>query len=179
MNIESRMEDLKVSPENYALNTPCRSMGPSIFRTLNPLQVAVQSPPVVQAGIIESRLNVQSLNSLNIFRRQLKVRLNILLDLPVDRAFRDHRTTVANTPSKHNLDCAFVVLASKLLEDWLIDNTLHVRDLLAPAGGTIEVVHVAQRAELYNVDALGLQPLVEALLLEVGVYLHLVDRRDL
>lgn len=54
-----------------------------------------------------------------------------------------------------------------------------MRDLLAPSRCSVKVVHVSQRAELDDVNALRLEPCVESFLLEVWMHFHLVDGGDL
>lgn len=49
-----------------------------------------------------------------------------------------------------------------------------MRNLLGPACLTVEIIHVAQRTELDNMDPLVLEPLIEVFLLKVRMHFHLM-----
>lgn len=154
-------------------------MGQAFDCAFDTVQITIQPPPIIETGIIEPRLDIELGNLLHILGVKLEVGCQILLDLPIDHALGNNRSAAVDSPCKSHLYCCLVVFLAQIDQQWLVDDSLHVRDFLAPARLSVKVIHVAERTELDHMDALLLEPLIELFLLEIRVNLHLVHCWDL
>lgn len=101
-------------------------MSLAVHGALNTFQVAVKPPAIVQTGVVESRLDVQLSNLLDVASIQFEVGLDVLLNLPIDGALGNDGTTVADAPSKADLDGTLSILLTKFSQDGLVDDSHHV-----------------------------------------------------
>lgn len=101
-------------------------VGSTLDSPVNAIQVAIEPPLIIQTGVVEPSLYVQCLDGLDILCLQLKVCLDVFLDLSVNSTLGNNRPSVVDTPSQNDLHGAFAVLVPKLLQQRLVDHSHHM-----------------------------------------------------
>ena len=101
-------------------------MSLAVLGSLDSLKVAVEPPLVIKAGVVESCLDVQLSDLVKVTLIYDEVRLNILLDLPVDSALRDDGASIVDTPGEADLNWALSILLTELFQDRLVDDAHHM-----------------------------------------------------
>jgi hypothetical protein len=134
-----------------------------------PLEIGVEVPTKGCRRIIESELLVQAVNLLHVFRIKLEVSLQIRLDPARGLRFGDDGPPVRYAPRQRNLGAVLVVLLADLEERGIVDQ---FADALA---GVVDLVLVAERRVLRDMDVVFLVEVGEGVLGKIRVYLDLMD----